>query len=330
MRQRIMLELYKHRDEFISGSQLALKMGISRVAVWKHIEALKQEGYEIEAVSGKGYHLIDAHNIIIPEVFNKVINTSLIGKNFLYYPQTDSTNELAKRLLKQQPIASGTVLVTGKQTEGKGRRGRHWESPRGGLWFSIILQPKLPLTQVALFSLVCAVAACEALKTFSVPQPAIKWPNDIFINGKKIVGILLEVSGELELTDYVIVGIGINVNVDINQFNQELKSSMTSLARENGRLFDQVEILAEILSMIEKYYFKFIEHGFSDILLEFKKSCFHLNRQVKIYNGSKNIEGINVDIDDMGSLVIDTGNKIEKITTGDVSLIAKQEEHGCI
>ncbi|HEX3011147.1 MAG TPA: biotin--[acetyl-CoA-carboxylase] ligase [Syntrophomonadaceae bacterium] len=185
MRERIMKELYKYRDGFVSGSRLASLLGISRVAVWKHIEVLKDEGLEIESVSGKGYHLKNAYNLILPDEFSKQINTRFAGKALRYFSQVDSTNEMAKRIFKQEKPPQGTVVLAGKQTGGKGRRGRHFESPPGGLWFSIILQPELPLTQIALLSLVCAAAVCEALKAFSPEPPLIKWPNDILIKGKK-------------------------------------------------------------------------------------------------------------------------------------------------
>ncbi|MEN6462145.1 MAG: biotin--[acetyl-CoA-carboxylase] ligase [Syntrophomonas sp.] len=330
MRERILEELYKHRDDFISGSQLASQLGISRVAVWKHIDALKDEGLEIEGISGKGYHLINAYNLVLPDEFSKQINTRFAGKVVRYYPQIDSTNEMAKRIYKQEKPPQGTVVLARKQTGGKGRRGRQWQSPPGGLWFSIILNPELPLPQIAILSLVCAVAVCHALKAFSPSPPMIKWPNDIFINGKKVAGILLEVSGELDHTDYVIAGIGINVNIETRLLPEAIRDTTTSLLEENDHCLDHSRVLALVLSNLERYYLQFTEEGFQNILMEFKEECLHLGKAVKISRGNRDIEGVNIDIDESGNLIIDTGAGIEKITTGDVVLIEKQEDQGCI
>jgi BirA family biotin operon repressor/biotin-[acetyl-CoA-carboxylase] ligase len=309
---------------------LAVELGISRVAVWKHIEALKKEGMEIEAVSGKGYHLINACDLVIPDDLHRILNNHFIGKILRYYPETDSTNEMAKRLCKQEDIPDGTVVLAGRQTGGKGRLGRQWQSPRGGLWFSVVLHPELPLSQVALLSLVCAVAVCRALKNWTDSRAMIKWPNDIFINGKKAAGILLEVSGEVDHIDYVVAGIGINVNIDTALFPDTMKDIATSLLELNRRYIDHTEVLAQVLASMESYYRQFIEEGFYNILAEFKADCLHLGKMVKVFRGSREIEGINTDVDESGSLIINTGTELEKITTGDVVLIGKQEEQGCI
>ncbi|MGI5920125.1 MAG: biotin--[acetyl-CoA-carboxylase] ligase [Syntrophomonadaceae bacterium] len=330
MRERILEELYKNRDQFISDSQLAARLQISQLAVWKQIEELRKEGLEVEAVNGKGYRIKNACNLVVPTEITRHFNNALIGNSLKYYFQVDSTNELIKRLNQEARLPAGTVVVAGSQTGGKGRRGRNWFSPFGGLWFSVILYPTISLSQVALLSLVCAVAVCRALQSLSYWRPMIKWPNDILVNNKKIAGILLEVSNEANHVDYVIVGIGINTNINTKSLPLPVGADSTSWLEENNRYIENSKVLSAVLTNLEKYYWQFIEQGFANILTEFKGECLHLGEVIKVKRGLENITGVNVDIEESGNLIIDTGAGIERITTGDVFLIGKTGGQGCI
>lgn len=320
MRERILQELYKRRDEFVSGTELADLLGISRVAVWKHIEALKQ-GYEILAISGKGYKIKDCYNIIMPLKLKDELKTKCIGKDILYYQETASTNELARKLLAEGKINTGTVIIAGRQTAGKGRRGRSWNSPHGGVWMSLLLRPCLDLQATALLSLVFAVAVASALDKFLDSSVQIKWPNDIYVNQKKLAGILLELSGELDRADYLIAGIGINVNVESTDLPDPAEKAATSIMIEARSNFNLSVVLQEVLQSLDSYYDKYIHQGFDEILEEFKDRCFHLGKEISIQAGEKVIRGINSDIDINGSLWIDTGREKFKLNTGDVALI---------
>jgi len=321
MRQKILRELWKYKGNFMSGSKLAGQLGISRVAVWKHIEALKEEGYDITGIKGKGYSLKDYKSLIIPDEVVLNINNRLIGREIRFYTRVGSTNEIIKRMLIDEKLKEGTVVVAGRQEKGRGRLGRRWESPRGGLWFSLLLSPNLPLTRVALLSLVFAVAIARGLENFISHKIKIKWPNDIYVEDKKIAGILLELSGEFDGADYVIAGIGVNVNIKSSDFTRDLKDTATSLLEQCSESFDNSEVLIRMLQSIEDYYFKFIDYGFTDILEEFKGYCMHLGKEIQVNQCGRIVSGINTDIDIMGNLVINTGQEVIKISTGDINVI---------
>ncbi|MGI5911988.1 MAG: biotin--[acetyl-CoA-carboxylase] ligase [Syntrophomonadaceae bacterium] len=319
MRQKILRELVKNRDTFISGSELASYLGISRVAVWKHIEALKEEGYEIIGVSGKGYHL-DNVGVILADDIKTSLKGQLIGQEIIYYPRLDSSSEALKRHLKQRKIEEGTVYVAGKQDKGKGRRGRLWESPFGGLWFSFILYPNLPMFQMALLSLTFAVALTRSLQPY-LGAVCIKWPNDVYCNGKKIAGILLEVSGEVDRAEYLITGIGINLNLKHKDLPNHIASTATSLLEEGGQMIAHNDMLINVLSYLNNYYFKFLHYGFTFFRTEFKSLCLHLGKEIEVSKGQQFIKGINSDIDEMGNLIITNEHGQVSISTGDVRVI---------
>lgn len=320
MRQKILTKLYELKGAPVSGNDLAAELGISRVAVWKHIEALKQEGYDITGISGQGYNLNDWPSLIWPDEIMNNLNSRLI-KEILFYPTLDSTNELAKELLADKKAKEGLVIVAGKQTAGKGRLGRIWESPAGGLWFSIILSPKLPLHELPLLSLVFAVAIAAALDEISNSKCGIKWPNDIFINDKKVAGILLEVSGQVDNIDSVIAGIGININISQDIWSNDTRHIATSLLEETNQIIPNNIILPVVLSYLEKYYNLFISNGFVEIREDFKNRCVHLNKKVSVKQVNKLVTGINTDIDSQGNMVLKVDNDIIRVTTGDVKII---------
>jgi BirA family biotin operon repressor/biotin-[acetyl-CoA-carboxylase] ligase len=318
MREKILTELAKNRDLYISGTELARRLGISRVAVWKHIEALKNEGYDITGKSGKGYRL-SHQGVIIPEMIKSELAGELIGREIIYYPRLDSSSEALKRSLKDRIVKEGTVYIAGIQEQGKGRRGRKWESPSGGLWFSFLLRPNLPLPQVALLSLTFAVALARSLE--SMGPVCIKWPNDIYLGNKKIAGILLEMSGEIDSADYLITGIGLNLNVKQEDFPMSVARGATSLMEEAGRSISANAMLGKILQQLNRYYQEFLDTGFSRIRLEFKSLCMHIGKEVEIQQGGRMIRGVNSDIGEMGDLVIDSPDGRFNISTGDVRLI---------
>jgi BirA family biotin operon repressor/biotin-[acetyl-CoA-carboxylase] ligase len=320
MRQKILQALFDNQDGFVSGGELAERLGISRVAVWKHIEALKAEGYDITGVSGRGYQL-SGSGLIIPDAVKANLTTQVVGSQIYYYPSLDSSSEALKRSLRDNGVQEGSVYVAGQQEQGKGRRGRKWESPSGGLWFSFLLKPSIPLPRIALLSLVFAVALAQSLDSFLGPVCQIKWPNDVYCHGNKIAGILLEMSGEVDRADYLIVGIGINLNIRKVDFPEAIGVNSTSLLEEAGREIAATDVLIEVLNTLDKYYHEFLKNGFSDIQAQFKSRCLHLGKEIEMVQGQKLIRGLNIDIDDMGNLVVRCPDGLLRISTGDVRVL---------
>ncbi|MEI6848262.1 MAG: biotin--[acetyl-CoA-carboxylase] ligase [Chlorobiaceae bacterium] len=239
--------------DFLSGEELCREFGITRSAVWKHICLLRSEGYSINSATNRGYRLIGLTGRAVYVEVKPFLETLRFGRNFFYFPITNSTNLQAKMLADKGAI-EGTVVVADAQTGGRGRMGRAWVSPSGSnLYFSLILRPEVPSIRVPQLTLLVAVAIHQALTVIAYPLlPMIKWPNDIFANGKKLCGVLCEMYSEPDLTHFVVVGIGINVNHSL--LPTELHASATSLYLETGRLFSRPELLATVLNHFELLY----------------------------------------------------------------------------
>jgi BirA family biotin operon repressor/biotin-[acetyl-CoA-carboxylase] ligase len=328
MRTRILYELLKADGNYISGKLLAEQLGVSRVAIWKHIEILKNEGYDIIGVSHRGYCLQNQQDIIHIEELMDRLNTQYIGDKIEVLTTVDSTNQVARERLQTGEADSGGVIVARTQMHGRGRRGRSWISPPGGLWFSVILRPDLPMQDIPLLSLTFAVAIAQALDEY-VSEVQIKWPNDVFIHGKKVAGILLEMSGEIDQMDYLIAGIGVNVNVHEQELSDELGAIATSLSQQAGKKFNLSEVLACLLQSMDDQYRQLLEGGFESILEVYKSRCLHLGKAIQIHRGSQLVEGINIDVDSRGTLIVQSGDTLERIHTGDVYLLGNQEEKTC-
>ena len=226
------LEELKKVESYISGEELGEKLGVSRAAIWKGIQKLKEQGYEIEAVSNKGYHIIQNQDLYNGIEIKEVCNTTKIAKEVYFYEQTDSTNNCIRKLAKEGK-KEGVVAVAEIQTAGKGRRGKGWQSPKGtGIWMSMLLTPNITPPEAPVLTLLAGLAVCRAIRQQTGLTAMIKWPNDILISNKKICGILTELYAEMDSVHFVITGIGINVNTEV--FPDELQKTATSLKIEKG------------------------------------------------------------------------------------------------
>ena len=260
------LKLLKETDGYVSGQELCRRFGVSRTAVWKVINQLKEEGYEIEAVRNRGYVLKGAGDVLSEAELLSCLETEWAGGRIVYFDATDSTNAQAKRLAEAH-APHGTLVVSDRQDGGKGRRGRSWASPSGvGIWMSLILRPKIDPSLASMLTLVAALAVRKGILEETGLSPLIKWPNDLVLNGKKICGILTEMSTELMEIQYVITGIGINVNQ--KEFPPEIRDTATSLSLEAGRSFRRSSLIAAILKAFEKDYEAFLKTGDLSLLLE--------------------------------------------------------------
>lgn len=310
MKQRI-LDILKSADGYISGEDISTETGISRAAVWKHIKSLKNMGYEIDSVTNRGYRLVSSPDLITAEGITAGLNTEFIGRRLFIYDETDSTNERAKA----SGEADGSVFIAEVQNHGKGSRGRGWVSPRGtGIWHSILLKPDISPTEVSQITLVAGLSVCRAIGMGS----KIKWPNDIVIGTKKVCGILTEMSAEVDMVNYVVCGIGINVNTE--SFDREIEHRATSMYIESGEKQTRNEIIARELNYFEYYYKKFLTGGLGAILDEYKENCVTIGRDVTVIYKKETVTGKAVDIDENGALVVETENGIIRVTSGEVSV----------
>ena len=317
MRQDILDYLLGHKDEFVSGQKISELFGISRTAVWKHIRVLKQRGYVIESYTKRGYCLREAPELIQPDEVASLLQTATLGRQLIYREKVDSTNNVAKKLAdKGEP--EGTVVVAEEQTGGRGRLERQFISPFAqGLWFSFILRPQFPPMEVSKMTLVAAVALTKTLRQLGLIHCGIKWPNDILVHHKKIVGILTELSASVEKINYLVMGIGINTTLDKKDLPKELKKTTTSFAME-GLTVDRNALLAMFLNQFETYYKRVREEGFEPVLAEWKSLSCMLGQIVEVTEANRSYQGKAVDLDENGNLMVDTGKGVEHVLAGDV------------
>lgn len=311
MKQKI-LDILKSADGYVSGERISEQLNISRAAVWKHIKKFKEDGYEIESVTNKGYRLISSPDIITERGIKSGLNTEFIGRKLFIYDETDTTNDRAKA---NSDAPEGSVFIAEVQTHGKGSRGRGWVSPRGtGIWHTILLKPDISPLEVSQITLVAGLAVCKAIGLNSM----IKWPNDIVIGGKKVCGILTEMSAEMDMVNYVVCGIGINVNTE--SFDKEIEHRATSMYIESGVKYRRDEIIARLMNEFEYYYKKFLNDGLNAILDEYKEYCVTIGRDVSVIFKKETVTGKAVDVDENGALVVETANGIIRVTSGEVSV----------
>ena len=248
------LKLLRENDGYVSGQRLCEEFGVSRTAVWKVINQLKEEGYHVEAVKNRGYRIVDIPDVMSEEELKSLLTgkTQWAGQEIYYYSDTDSTNIRAKEL-GEKGAPHGTLVVAGQQSKGRGRRGRGWESPPGSsIYMSILLRPGFLPARAPMLTLVMAYSTAEALRAETGAKVRIKWPNDIVLNGKKLVGILTEMSTEIDYINHVVIGVGVNVNMA--SFSEEIAKTATSLRIETGQIIKRSTLIVEIMKHFEKNY----------------------------------------------------------------------------
>ncbi|QEK11107.1 biotin--[acetyl-CoA-carboxylase] ligase [Crassaminicella thermophila] len=322
MKRKVLEALKKNKDIFISGEELSRKIGVTRTAVWKHIKQLKEEGYEIESISRKGYRLLKEPDTLDPNALIIEIGSNFIGKHIYHFDSVDSTNTIAKKMAAEGAF-DGTVIIAEEQIGGRGRLGRSWISPKGtGIWMSIVLRPNIEPTEAAKITQITAAAVANAIRKATGCEVGIKWPNDIIIHNKKVCGILTEMGAELNSVNYIIVGIGINVNVDIKEFPEEVKKIATSIRACVGKEISRKDIVKEILLEFQKLYLDFIENKNIKKSIDIcKKYSVTLGKQVKIKNRDKEIIAEAIDLTEDGQLLIkNESGEMQTVISGEVSV----------
>jgi BirA family biotin operon repressor/biotin-[acetyl-CoA-carboxylase] ligase len=306
----------------VSGADLSRKLGISRAAIWARIEALRGLGYDIEASPHLGYRLVSAPDLLhADDLLSRLGTTRIVGRDIRVFERTTSTNDLIARLARDG-IREGAVVFAESQSRGRGRLGRLWISPpRKGLWFSILLRPDLPPQSATQLTVAAATALARAVALQTRLVPEIKWPNDILIRGRKVAGILTELTAELDHVKEVVLGIGVNVNLDAAELPHDLRRTATSLKIESGQAVDRAELAVAVLRELDGDYERIRRGQFELVAGEWQQRCGTLGREVSIRIGDRVIRGRAESLDAEGALLLRTQHgRLERILGGDVTM----------
>jgi BirA family biotin operon repressor/biotin-[acetyl-CoA-carboxylase] ligase len=323
-KQQLLIYLKEVKGAWVSGEFLAHKMTVSRSAIWKHIGSLKDDGYVIESSRKKGYLLRQTSDLLLTDEIREGLKTNVFGKGeIIYFRETDSTNVRAK-YLAGDGAPEGTVVVAEKQTQGRGRKGRFWFSPPGeGIYTSIILRPPISPNEAPKLTLMASVAVAEALLSLTKLKINIKWPNDILINGRKVAGILTEISTDMDRIDYVVIGVGVNVNTPRQSLHPDIRQTATSILMETGKPFPRIALLRAYLEWLEIYYETFKTKGFDPVMNRWKNFADIIGRRISVDLMDRVRMGEVLDIDKDGFLILrDSEGTIERIISGDVTLLS--------
>ena len=299
---------------------MAERLGVTRAAVWKKIAALRDAGYDISSAPRSGYVLRSAPDRLIETEISQDLKTALVGRKVICYDAVDSTNLVLKNLAREG-AEDGTVVVADSQGTGRGRMERAFFSPPGkGIWVSILLRPTFLPQDAPKCTLMAAVAVARAMEVFGL-RAEIKWPNDILHDGRKLVGILTEMSAEMDRVNYVVIGIGINVNIAPEDFPAELRAIATSLMQMKGAPLPRVAFLQELLRVLDDLYASVQREGFASVLAAWREYAVTLGQEVRVIGpAGEEFEGVAADIDAEGALLVDTAEGRRRVLAGDVSI----------
>ncbi len=319
MDEEILRLLREHPSTFLSGEEISRQLKVTRTSIWKRVKHLRDLGYEIEASTRSGYRLIQSPDLLTPSEIKPALKTKWLGRVIHHFNIIDSTNSKAYQLALNG-AEEGEVVIAEAQDKGKGRLGRHWFSPPfSNLYLSIILRPKIPPHQASLITLVAAVATAETIQEFSGLQPMIKWPNDILLRNRKMAGLLNEIHSEMDRIHFVIMGIGVNLNMDEEMFIKEIREGATSLKREMGQTISRKAFLQCLLKELEGWYTIFLKEGGGPILKAWREWAQIKGKEVRVTSFGKTLVGMAVDIDSDGTLILETQDgKRKRVVAGDV------------
>jgi len=321
-KEKILSILRSSRNGFLSGEELARKTGISRTMVWKHITSLRREGFAIGAVPSQGYRLTSEPDLLRHRDIASGLKTKIIGRDIQLFTTLVSTNTTAMELASKSN-AEGTVVIAETQTGGKGRLGRKWISPKGNLYFSIILRPAIPTHKAPLITMAGAVAVASAIRSVCGVDAGIKWPNDILISGKKVCGLLTEMSAEQDRIRHIVLGIGIDVNMRPDELPPDIRALTTTLSEAKGSTVNRTVLLRQLLRDMDHWYRQFLVQD-ADVLAEWKKLNVTFGRRITVSGTGELLEGIAQGIDEDGRLIVKQNNGVLRlIAAGDVTILKR-------
>ncbi|HEU04420.1 MAG TPA: biotin--[acetyl-CoA-carboxylase] ligase [Nitrosopumilus sp.] len=318
---KVLSLLKSHNAEYLSGQDLSDVLKISRVAVWKHIKKIRLLGYKIESKQKLGYRLVESTNLLLPWEITTQLKTKTIGKRAYYFDSIDSTQNFAIEIASNSK-ENGTVVISQKQTRGRGRLGRKWLSPAGGIWLSIVFHPKFDISISTLFPIAASVALSNAIEKVIRKKSEVKWPNDVTIKGKKVAGMLIDVSIESNKIENLVLGVGINFKVNASRLEKLLKNTdnfygVTSLV-ENGKYQNPILFVKSFLYELEKI-FELLEKGKSNTIIDdWTKKSSTIGKSVSVSTSDGKINGKAIKLDNDGALIVKTNNQFQRVLAGDV------------
>lgn len=311
-------------EDYVSGAVLSDKLGLSRTAVWKYVEQLRRLGYRIDAQASRGYRLLEVPDRLTSLEVGPLLVTRELGRTLHHYDEVESTNAKAFELAHEGGF-HGEVIVTEHQTAGKGRRGRSWSSPAGkSLAMSVILRPEIAPARAPEITLVAAVALAQTLKDSGV-DAVIKWPNDVQIGGKKVAGILTELSADVERVHFVVLGVGVNLNAEAADFPPEIAEVATSVAIVRRNVVHRALFVAALLGQLETWLDTWTELGFEPVRAAWKELSSTLGQEVLVRADNRELRGVAEDIDASGALLLRVGDKLERVLSGDVEQLRSRK-----
>ena len=318
---KVLKFLQTHNTEYLSGQDLSDVLRISRVAIWKHIKKIQELGYVVESKQKLGYKLISNSDLLLPWEITSGLKTKIIGQQAYIFDSLDSTQNQALKMAGD-PANDGSVIIAEKQTGGKGRSGRKWVSPKGGIWLSLILYPKFDISITTLFPIASALALSKAIEQVFKISPELKWPNDLTIKSKKLAGMLVDVSLESNKIEKLVLGVGINFDVDVKGIEKTLKKTpnfygVASLGEHKKEV--KASYLVQVFFIeLEKIYESLNKKDIKKIISEWTERSSTIGKEIEIDTVNGKIKGKAIKIDDDGALVINSNNKMTKIIAGDI------------
>jgi BirA family biotin operon repressor/biotin-[acetyl-CoA-carboxylase] ligase len=324
MDEEILRLLRTHPSDFVSGEEISRLLKLSRTAIWKRVRSLRTLGYVIEALPRRGYRLIQSPDLLLPSEIDPLLRTEWMGKKVHYFNSVDSTNSTAYQLALDG-AKEGEVVIGESQEKGRGRLGRQWVSPPFlNLYLSVVLRPKIPPHQASLITFMAAVAAAETIERHSGLIPSIKWPNDLLLREKKVAGLLNEIPSETDRIHFIILGMGVNLNMDAKEFPKDIRTQATSLKAEKGRPVSRKAFAALLLEELERWYDIFLKEGGTPVLKAWRDRAQIQGKEVRVTSFDDVRIGRAVDVDSDGALILETrGGERKRIVAGDVEYTNK-------
>ena len=316
---KILAFLKAHKSEFLSGQDMSDILKISRVAVWKDIKKIRSLGYKVESKQNIGYRLVDFSKLPLPWEIKEDLNTEFLGERIYYFNTIDTTQNFAMKIASKKN-ENGSIVISKKQTGGRGRMKRKWKSPVGGIWMSIIVHPKFDVTYTTLIPIAASLALCIAIEKTLKINTKLKWPNDITLKGKKVAGVLTDASITSNHIESVVLGIGINFKINPNELESSIKKTpnfygVTTLVKKNESM---VPLIKQFLYELENVLKLINSAQIKKIRNEWTKRSSTIGKNISIVTNDGHVRGRALKIDNDGGLVISKGKKTERVLVGDV------------